>query len=265
MPLTPRLQVLICTHGAEGLKRVAAMHLPRVYGVSYLISCQEMPQAVPQTLSNRDDVLVKPADRVGLGTNRNQAFAAASAELLLIADDDLRYDAEGLLAVIRAFDEHPEVEMAFFKHLGPSKHRYPSADCEVRKLGPRYYPCSFEIALRRSVLSAKSLRFNDDMGAGCPVLGAGEEDVFVHRALEAGVHARFFNTAIVTHAGLTTGSRHPDAATLRGRGAALRIIHPLTSPARAVRLAALLPGKFWVNLRHIFAGWRYAGRRVSRR
>lgn len=38
---TPRLQILISTFAADGLHRVAAMNLPELDGIGYIVSCQD--------------------------------------------------------------------------------------------------------------------------------------------------------------------------------------------------------------------------------
>lgn len=93
------LQLLISTLGREGIGRVDRMSLPRVPGVSYLVSWQMPEGEVPEELK-RDDLKIVTMSGRGLSRNRNNALAAADGDLLMIADDDCHYTAGRLQAVV---------------------------------------------------------------------------------------------------------------------------------------------------------------------
>lgn len=81
-----RLQVLICTIGAEGIARVLKAVHPRVEGVGYLVSWQQ-PDGdipVPQELAERQDFQVFIHRSHGISRNRNFAISCASAPLCLM-------------------------------------------------------------------------------------------------------------------------------------------------------------------------------------
>ena len=68
-----KLQVLICTIGAEGIGRVVDSSHPEVEGVEYLVSWQ-LPDGdmdVPEALVVRDDVKVCKVNNRGICRNRN--------------------------------------------------------------------------------------------------------------------------------------------------------------------------------------------------
>ena len=69
-----KLQVLICTIGAEGIGRVVESSHPIVEGVEYLVSWQ-LPDGdmdVPEALAVRDDVKVCKVNSRGICRNRNK-------------------------------------------------------------------------------------------------------------------------------------------------------------------------------------------------
>ena len=112
-----RLQVLICTLGGEGIRRVAAACHPQVCQVEYLVSWQ-LPEGdlpVPEALQRPDFRIIK-SDTRGLSRNRNAAIEAASAPLCLISDDDVIYNADNLQGIIRHFDENPEEDILTFRY-----------------------------------------------------------------------------------------------------------------------------------------------------
>ena len=89
-----KLQVLICTIGAEGIRRVVESSHPEVEGVEYLVSWQ-LPDGdmdVPEALVVRDDVKVCKVNSRGICRNRNNAVRCATAPLCLMSDDDVCYN-----------------------------------------------------------------------------------------------------------------------------------------------------------------------------
>lgn len=252
---TMKLQVLVSTYGHEGLARVREMTLPHVPGVGYLVVCQG--ERCDSGIA-RDDVDVRFIDGRGLSANRNAALDMATAPVVLIADDDLHYTATGLKHVMDAFDRDAALSLAAFMHEGADARTYPPAECDLRpsRPGRRHYPYSFEIALRLGDVRRHNLRFSELAGINAPFLGAGEEDLFVHHALEKGLRGRFIPKVVVRHPGHTTVMRTPTPAVARARGAVLRILYPRTALLRMARLA-LTHGVPW---RHMWQGWLYAGR-----
>ena len=87
---TPRLQILISTFAADGLHRVAAMNLPELDGIGYIVSCQDPERTVSAPAAilppRRDLKLYMHSDR-GLGLNRSHALGHAEAEFVLLAED----------------------------------------------------------------------------------------------------------------------------------------------------------------------------------
>ena len=144
------LEVLIATCGPEGGKRVAAMVLPVIDRVKYLVSWQDPQDApVPEALSSRKDVRVLPLPGRGLSRNRNHCLDNATGDLLMIADDDLRLYPEGLKAVIRTFEDNPTLEYGSFRYDSDYPKEYPAQECSLATLPKNFFQTSFEIILRR--------------------------------------------------------------------------------------------------------------------
>jgi len=261
-----RLEVLIATIGREGIGRVASMALPRVEGVRYLVSWQMAGETIPESLK-RPDVRIVPSASTGLSNNRNDAFEASMAPLLLIADDDLRYTAEGLVSVIETMDGHSDVDIAAFMHTGGDGKSFPDFEFDLAMRVKNYYVTSFEIAVRRHVVTGdRGVRFDPRFGIGAPKFKAGEEQFFVDDVLRAGFKGRFFPVTIVTHPGCTTSYRYLTPGVLEAQGVYLRSQYPwYISWARIpliawrhcrARRCRLLPAmwsllKGWTQPRHV--------------
>ena len=115
------MQVLISTCTPQGIARVAAMELPVVEGVEYLVMWQKHEGAqVPKQLERRADVRIIRSERIGLSANRNDLLDAATDKAVLIADDDLRYTTASLSAVRDVINDNPGVDYFSFRHSGPA-------------------------------------------------------------------------------------------------------------------------------------------------
>lgn len=258
-----QLEVQICTFGAEGMARVGRMTLPLLEGVLYTAVVQnpggeELPR-VHAELGNRFRVL-EHASR-GLSINRNYGLDHAVGDILLIADDDLRYTPAGLEAVVKAFEDHPEIDFATFCHLvnGQNRSKFPDHEFVItEKLPKGYFITSFEIALRRTSLPAR-LRFSPNLGIGAPYYGAAEEMVFMWRLSRAGLAGRFFPVIITDHLGLPSGERRATPAFLRAQGAWFWIRYGwLEGMARLLRDVPRRNSSAFDALRHMIAGFFHA-------
>lgn len=226
-----KLDVLIATHGAEGLQRIVEMDLPHIEGVNYVVTWQAGAAkddasgpmtAIPLQL-NRDDIEIHPSDSIGLSRNRNLGIGFAKAPVCLIADNDLKYRPEQLRSVIDTFNANPDLGLGLFKHDGARK-KYPSTEVDLNAGIPRnFYIVSFEIAFRKS--SIGQIRFNERFGLGTP-FGLAEDDIFFYDCIKAGIKARFFPISITSHPHESTGYRPiTQTSVMQGEGAFFRHIH----------------------------------------
>ena len=214
------LEVEICTYGLDGLQRVAQMTLPPVEGVRYRI-CMQNPDCaaveLPEALRRPDVDFFQHPTR-GLSVNRNVALDRAEADIILIADDDLHYTAEGLRAVIDTFAADPTLDFATFKFECSAPKSYPTESIKLNvQREKRYIACSIEIAVRRKSLP-KSIRFSPQAGIGAPVFGCAEENLFLQRLLLKGLYGRFFPITICNHPQIVTCCRIFSPSILRGFG-----------------------------------------------
>lgn len=257
----PTLEVLISTYGPQGLQRVAQMTLPKHKRVRYLVCCQtddyNLNAFDTSILAYRKDIQLKMIPGKGLSANRNAALSFASADYLLIADDDLHYTAEQLLSVIDKFDSNAALDIACFMPLQPY-HRYPKRELIITAQSRhRHYPQSCEIALRRTSWQKSGVLFSSLFGINSGYLESGEDDIFFHQLLCNGLTAKYFPEAIFSHPHPSSGYKQQTPGMLRARGAVLSIVHPRTYKLRILRLALLLPGSARNNLRLMLDGVTY--------
>lgn len=258
-----KLQILICTFGRR-IENVDAAGMPRVDGVEYVVCCQN-PDGLPlegaaPALEARHDVRIAFfADR-GLSINRNHALDIASAPYVMIADDDLSWDAEGLREVIRRFDADPGLDILTTCAVMPERRVYPPDGHDLSRPWRFYSAISFEFTYRLAALRSHGLRFSPLAGIGAPVLGAGEEDLLLQRSLEAGLRGRFADIRVVTHDGPTTSVHSAaDPRVIRALAAvARRRRGNIATLIRMPLMAWRVPAPFLSALRYLAEGFVYS-------
>ncbi len=203
----PTLDIAVCTYRKDGIERFAATNPPRIEGVRYILSWQARDGAkLPEALNGRDDIVVVEAPGYGLSLNRNNALKHCTAEFILIADDDVEYNAEGINRAIEAMRGDSDLALATFIVPRPSSPRYPAASCVLGQRMPRgYWVVSFEIMLRRKLVA--DLCFDTRLGIGAERMTCGEEEVFVLTARRRGLLCKFFPIEIGKHPHQSTGSK----------------------------------------------------------
>ena len=207
MPLT--IDILISTIN-QRIHHVPQLLMSPLSGVRYIVSHQtDGNYPAPQILHDRQDVEIFTMNGRGLSRNRNNAIAHATADIIVIADDDNRYTHQHVLNITQAYTAHPEADIICFcatdYNDNPLK-RYPQGTLPYTKaLKQGYYPSSIELTMRRTSVQGK-IAFNTAFGLGAPQLCAGEEDVFMTDAMRMGLTCLFVNSPIVSTSPITTGS-----------------------------------------------------------
>ena len=232
----PILQVMICTYGMDGLRRIANASHPRVEGVEYLVSCQNAGDenfTLPEEL-RRDDFRIAFTSTRGLAVNRNICLAMTTSPLLLISDDDADYTEEGLKSVINAFRKNPDADIIAFRYASASAHKfYPEKSVSLDKPPKGYFVSSIEIAIRRESVIGK-VWFNEYFGVGS-TFPSGEEDIFLRECLDLGLKGIYIPATIARHDGPTTSEKNLMLPTRpQTKGAVFLRLHPRDWPLRMV-------------------------------
>lgn len=232
-----KLQVLICTYGADGIDRVALGKHPKTDGVEYLVSWQASEGvAVPDAIQ-REDFKIYRTNTKGLSKNRNHALSKATAPLLLISDDDVDYTPEGLNAVMDSFGQNPGMDILTFKYdSSASSKQYPSRTFTLDFPPKGYFTSSIEMAFRRDALQGK-IWFNESFGIGA-TFPSGEEDIFIKDCLNSGLKGRFLPCIIARHDEETTSGRNLKLPSRpQTKGAVFLHLHPKDWFLRMIRHA----------------------------
>lgn len=233
------LDLAICTHRPEGIRRVEKMLLPPVEGMRYIVSWQgHQDAAVPECIRQREDVVVLRYEGKGLSGNRNNALDHCTADLALFADDDIILNLKGISELRRYMEEHREVDVVTLKSVHADMDRFPSVEADLNGGYPKGYSvASFEIAVRRS--TAGRLRLCPELGLGAERLWGGEDEAFLLSAIHRGLRCRFVPIEICAHPGESTGTKSRlNNENLLAMGCVSHLTYPATSFLR-------LPLKAW--------------------
>ena len=263
------LDVLICTIN-DGIHKVHNIILAPAKGVRYVVSWQRdgYDCNIPPELM-RNDVAVTCIEGRGLSRNRNNAIEHSSADICLIADDDVEYDSQSFSNILDTFERNPSLDVATFRSTSEFEHKiFPNHSFNLAKPPKGYYVSSIEIAFRRSSIAGR-LKFNELLGLGAPVIHAGEESVFIIEAVHSALDCRFFPLTIVTHNHFSTGAcAKQTPGTIMAQGAYINIAHrDITAPLRMVlkawRMSRSTDAGFFTALFYIIKGAGYARRHLK--
>ena len=262
-----KLDVLICTID-ERIALVPAILLPMRADVNYIVSMQYTDEAylqqIPQVLRERADVKVVTLKGKGLTRNRNFALKHATADIALIADDDVRYCDEYFNRIITTYKQHPHLDVAQFKIKsldGGFIKNYPDYSYTYPHIAKGMYVSSQEITLRVATVRGK-VHFDERFGLGSPYFICGEEEIFFYDAYRAGFTVSYFPYFAVEHPSESTGVHtYTDERVMMAKGAMHYRLHGASAWLRmfkfALTSAIARKGRFGILLRNTFKGINY--------
>lgn len=256
------LDLALITHTPQGIQRIADMNLPVIDGVRYIVSWQNHCDApIPASLM-RDDVDIYRFNHQGLSLNRNNSLDHCSADIVLIADDDIIYTAERLKSVIRTFTDKPDVQLATFMADMPGAPVFPEESCALGEPLPKgYWIASFHIAFRRR--SIGDLHFHPEFGLGSPRMHGSEDELFLLSAIRRKLNCRYFPIEICVHPNQSTGTKAVfTPENIRATGCYIALAYRSSFAPRLVlkawRLSRNRQSGFLRAMRYLISGAMYA-------
>ena len=226
---TPRLQVLISTINA-GFFTLGGITRLQHPDLGYLIVHQqdnyqddEAVTSLKEKLRERSDIRIVEANHSGLSKSRNTCIENATAEIVLIADDDIEYS-EGFVATILNFFDCNSCDVATFMitSSGSSAHRRP-----YRSLPHRHNAVSIlsvssiEIAFRLTPVKRNKISFDERFGLGSsyPI---SEEAIFLKDCLSRKLKLISVPRTIVRHQHKSSGTDWSNEKAWFSKGAVFR-------------------------------------------
>lgn len=148
---------------------------------------------------NGQDVFISVEER-GLSNSRNQAIRQASAEVCLLADDDLVYYDNFKELVRDAYITYPEADIILFDFDEPDNLR--KRNKPQKKSGRLGYlgllrGNSVRISFLRDRIIKSGITFNPQFGAGSSMFTSGEDIVFLSDAFRKGLKVYYYDKKIL--------------------------------------------------------------------
>ena len=236
------LQVLICTLNA-GISDIPNILLPEAEGVGYVVSMQYTEahylERIPEALRSRQDVTLSTIAGRGLSANRNNALAHATAEVCVIADDDVRYELADLRRIEAEHRAHPEAGVLLFQARGPEGgllRDYPELPFDYQRQPRGYSPISFEITFKRERVGSTPFDLRFGLGSGDIVCG--EEEVWLNTLYrKAACTIKYLPIPVVQTVDFPQGGANfaTRQEMQRAKGAVLYYIYGLTAWLRCIK------------------------------
>lgn len=158
-------------------------------------------------LQQRSDVLYVPSKTKGLSVSRNLALSYATADLVVFADDDIRFLPDAFQRISDAFVQLPQADILTFRYcVSPGLYRkhYPLS-VKQRSLFSIFRVSSVEVVARRESLLSKQVKFDERFGLGT-AMPVSEENIFLADCLKADLQVWFYPATIVAHPDETSGA-----------------------------------------------------------
>ncbi len=198
----PRLQVLISTINARfsALEHVTHIRHP---DLGYLIVHQHANHqdgaditALKNRFRERPDVIVIESYDSGLSRSRNLCLKHATADIVLLADDDVQYQSHFVESILRVFDSVSCDVATFVTEFGTETRyrRKPYRHNIISILGVS----SIETAFRLAPIKTKGIRFDENFGLGSahPI---SEEAIFLKDCISNKLNVIYMPEVIASH------------------------------------------------------------------
>lgn len=186
---TYRLQTLVSAVNADAQKLATEMNIQT--DAIIVNQCGEDSKGSFEHLVNNirpvNVIEIKSSEK-GVGRSRNMALTNADHEFLHFADDDIVYVDGYADKIIAEFDAHPEADMITFNvRQSDGRYTYHNDDYHQIKWNNYGRYAAYAIAARTSLLKSTTVDFSLLFGGGAPY-SAGEDSLFLHDCLQAGLH-----------------------------------------------------------------------------
>lgn len=175
-----RVETLISTMNRESLEFINPMNLQTD---AIIINQCHREDVITEEIGHNKIKMLNYKEK-GLSRSRNRAIAAATADICLIADDDMRYEDDYVKKIISAYEQYPDADIIAFQVVRTGSTRLKSfrkKACQENYLSSMKIS-SVEMTFKRRSIIEKGLSFNPLFGAGAWFV-CGEENIFMFDCL----------------------------------------------------------------------------------
>lgn len=180
-----KIEVLISTMNQKDLTLVNQMN---VKGNAIIINQCDKNDFIELNDNNRCIKMFSFNER-GIGLSRNTALMRSTADICVMADDDLTYVDDYEMIIKKAFEDNPKADMIIFNVPALNEERDGNSDnkkeYKVNYSNFMRYG-TFRLAFRRESILKANIYFSLLFGGGAKY-GSGEDTLFIHECLKKGL------------------------------------------------------------------------------
>ena len=179
-----RLQVLVATMHQNDFSKVESMRLSS----DAVFANQADRDAYEEREYPFGTVKMVTTRQRGVGKNRNTAFQFADGDILLMADDDIRYVDGYVKLITDEFGKNPQADAMIFniRTIGESTDRRTNTGNKKVRLFNALNYGAVRIAVRREKLERAGISFSLNFGGGA-LYSAGEDSLFIRDMVKKGL------------------------------------------------------------------------------
>lgn len=172
----------------------------------------------------------------GVGRNRNLLLENATADICVLADDDMIFTDDYPQIIEKAFKECPDADILIFNLIEKTPRRYINKNIKRVRLHNYAKYGAARLALRRQSVISSEITFSLLFGGGA-VYGSGEDTVFLKECLEKGlkIYSVPYYLAEIDQEASSTWFTGYNRKFFFDKGALYACLHPFFWPVFAVR------------------------------
>lgn len=174
------IQVLVSTMHQRDYSLLSTMNIQ----TDAVVINQCDKEGVEEFQYNKCSILWINTTERGLSKSRNMALRYATADICILADDDLIYRDNYEIAIKQSFEQNPKMTILIFQVEGIER-KYKNYPQKARSLNyiNAMKVSSVEVAFRRKEIIKNNVFFDELFGAGTRFL-MGEENIFISQLLK---------------------------------------------------------------------------------
>lgn len=201
-----------------------------------LVGNQCQTHSMDTFYQNGHKVIYFNTNERGVGRNRNLLLQNATADVWVLADDDMRFVDRYPQIAQKAFEECPNADILVFNLIEKNPRRYVNQKIvRVRWNNYAKYGAA-RLALRKKAFLSSGIRFHLSFGGGARY-GSGEDTIFLKECLRKGlkIYAVPYALAEIDQESVSTWFSGYNEKFFHDKGALYSCLHPALWPAYAVR------------------------------
>ena len=185
-------------------------------------------QCSENKIEKKDNGIIVSTDMRGVGQNRNSIIERSTADICVLADDDMVFCDDYELIVDKVFSDNHDADVVIFNFIEESQGR--RVNRKRKRITMRNYMNygAARFAFRRNSINYNAITFNRMVGGGTPHQ-CGEDSLFLNDCIRSGLKVVAVPEALasLTEARESTWFKGYDDKYFFDKGVFLGIAHPV--------------------------------------